>query len=182
MNPFFHAISEWTVTIVHSAYRLLVYQLYFILSNSLLLMHLFFLRLTLNNIVFFWVPLVFLIASLSAQFGLFNNPEHLSNTKNYFQYYRECLKKNWGLYFLYSLIILLILFGLKILILYQRSVMFLPFVLTSCFLLSSMLFVLLISSDSRVAQIPFKKKIEWSLLISYRLPSVTVYNLSLIHI
>lgn len=180
MNSFFHTISEWTVAIVHSAYQFLVYQLYFILSNSLFLILLFFLRLTLNNAVFFLVPLMLFIASLSAQFGLFTNPEYLSNRKNYFMYYREIFKKSWKLFILYALFILFILFSLRVLILFRLFLMLLPFILTSCFLLSSMLFVLLLSSDLRVTQIPFKKKMEWSLLISYRLPLVTVYNGALV--
>lgn len=177
MNSIFHSISEWTVSTVHYVYRLLVYQMYFILSNSFFLIVLFFIRFTLNNFLLFLGPLVLFLASLSAQFRLFTNQEHPMDRKDYVMYYRENFKNNWIFFVLCSFFISFIFFGFRILILYRQSVMLFPFVLTSCFLLSSMLFVLLISSDSRVTQIPFRKKMEWSLLVSYRLPLVTVYNI-----
>jgi len=40
-----------------------------------------------------------------------------------------------------------------------------------------MFFVLLISTDERVKEVPFRKKIGWSLLVSYRLPKVTLLNI-----
>lgn len=180
MNSIFHSISEWTVSTVHYVYRLLVYQMYFILSNSFFLILLLFIRFTLNNFLLFLGPFVLFLASLSAQFRLFTDSKHLMDRKDYFMYYREIFKNNWIFFVLCSLFISFIFFGFRILILYRQSVMLFPFVLTSCFLLSSMLFVLLISSDSRVTQIPFRKKMEWSLLVSYRLPLVTVYNIAFI--
>lgn len=180
MNSIFHSISEWTVSTVHYVYRLLVYQMYFILSNSFFLILLLFIRFTLNNFLLFLGPFVLFFASLSAQFRLFTDSKHLMDRKDYFMYYREIFKNNWIFFVLCSLFISFIFFGFRILILYRQSVMLFPFVLTSCFLLSSMLFVLLISSDSRVTQIPFRKKMEWSLLVSYRLPLVTVYNIAFI--
>jgi hypothetical protein len=179
MNTIFHTISEWTVAIIHSVYQFLVYQMYSILSNSLFLVLLFFIRLTQNNFIFFLVPLLFFLVSLCTQFGLFTTPEYSVSRKNYFVYYREILKRNWQLFCLYVSFIFLILFGLRVLTLYQLSLMLIPFVLTSCFLLSSMLFALLLSSDLRMNKIPLRKKLEWSLLISYRLPLVTVYNIAL---
>lgn len=180
MNNLFHSISEWTVSIVNYVYQLLVYQMYFILSNSFFLILLFFIRFTLNNFVLFLGPLILFFASLSAQFRLFTDSKHLMDRKDYFICYREIFKNNWIYFVLCSLFISFILFGFRILRLYRQSVMLFPFALTSCFLLSSMLFVLLISSDSRVAQISFRKKMEWSLLISYRLPLVTIYNMAFI--
>ncbi len=140
MNSIFHSISEWTVSTVHYVYRLLVYQMYFILSNSFFLIVLFFIRFTLNNFLLFLGPFVLFLASLSAQFRLFTDSKHLMDRKDYFMYYREIFKNNWIFFVLCSLFISFILFGFRILILYRQSVMLFPFVLTSCFFIEQYAF------------------------------------------
>lgn len=180
MNHIFHSISKGTVSLIHIFYRLLVYQTYFVLSNCFVFILLIFVRLTLNNFILFFVPLILFIASLCVQFGSFIDHTHIINIRKYQMYYRKIVKKNWILFMLYSLFIAFLVFCTRILFMNRLSVMIVPFALTSCFLVTSMLFVLLLSSDVRAIQIPFKKKIEWSLMISYRLPIVTIYNTALI--
>ncbi|WP_227004509.1 hypothetical protein [Jeotgalibaca porci] len=170
-------ITNWTVTAVQYFYRLLIHNTYFILSNGLFLVLLFFFRLSMNNFILFIIPIFFLLVSFSAQFkAVADNEEETVSLKRYFSLYKEILKNNWNIYLFYTFFICLLVLDLRILLVADLTVLLYPLLITGSFLISSMFFVLLISTDERAKEVPFKKKISWSLLVSYRLPKVTMLN------
>jgi len=175
-NKNYDFITDWTVSAVQFVYRLLVHNTYFILSNSLFLVLLFFFRLNMNNFIFFIVPILFLVVSFSAQFKAIDYSKDTISIRRYFSLYKGVIKNNWQIFLFYTLLIYLIALDIRILFVANLTVILYPLIITGCFLLSSMFFVLLISIDERAKEISFKKKLVWSLLISYRLPSVTLLN------
>jgi len=175
-NNNFDFITDWTVQAVNFVYRLLVQNTYFILSNSLFLLLLIFLRLTMNNFLFFIIPIFFLLVSFSAQFKSISESEDTVSFRHYFSIYKNILKNGWPTFLLYTCLIVFIVFDLRILFVANLKAMMYPVVITGCFLLSSMFFVLLITTDERAKTISLRRKITWSLSISYRLPLVTLLN------
>src|SRR5699024_4412112 len=81
-----------------------------------------------------------------------------------------------NIYLFYTFFICLLVLDLRILLVADLTVLLYPLLITGSFLISSMFFVLLISTDERAKEVTFKKKISWSLLVSYRLPKVTMLN------
>lgn len=176
INKNFDFITDWTVSTVQFVYHLFVQNTYFVLSNSLFLLLLFFVRLSMNNFILFLVPIFFLLVSFSAQFKVINNQQDEITIRNYIKCYRQIIVNNWRTFLFYTAFIAFIVFDLRILAIAEFEVMKYPLIITSCFLLSSMFFVLMISIDPRASELSLKRKISWSLLISYRLPSVTILN------
>jgi len=170
------SVSDWTVLFIQFVYRLLVQNTYFILSNSLFLLLLFMIRFNMNNFVFFIVPVFFLLVSFSAQFKEIQDSKDTIGLSRYFALYKQIIKNAWPIFLFYTCAIVFIVFDLRILFIADLTVMMYPLLITGCFLLSSMFFVLLISTDERAKKISLKRKLMWSLLISYRLPSVTILN------
>ena len=175
-NPF-DAISEWTVTFINFFYRLLVFNTYFILSNLLFLAVLVVIRLNLNNFIFFIVPLYGLVVSVAAQFKLIQMKAESVKLKQYWQLYRQLLQSNWATYLFYTGFIVFIVFDIQIMLVAGLTWLLVPVAITGIFLLSSMFFMLLITTDPRARQLSFKRKVIWSVMISYRLPLVTVVNM-----
>ncbi|MBL1230506.1 hypothetical protein IW492_14840 [Enterococcus sp. BWB1-3] len=176
-NHQFDFITDWTVSAVQFSYRLLVQNTYFILSNSLFLILLLFLRLTMNNFVFFIVPIFFLLASFSAQFkSIQESKEDTISIGRYISLYKEVLKNGWQTFLVYTFFIVLIVLDLRILFVANLTMMMYLLIIVGCFLLSSMFFVLVISTDTRVKAISLKRRLVWSLFISCRLPLVTLVN------
>ncbi|SKA10262.1 hypothetical protein SAMN02745116_02419 [Pilibacter termitis] len=173
----FDFLTEWTVSTVSHIYKLLVQNLYFVLSNALFFVFLIFFRFTLNNLLFFAVPILLLLASFSAQFCYLNQETQIHSIKQYFKMYAKVFKNSWSIFLFYTGMILFVVLDVKILFLANINFMLYPLVITGCFLLSSMLYVLLISSDNRASSLTLRKKLTWSIMISYRLPIVTLMNI-----
>ncbi|MHC5228658.1 hypothetical protein ACYSNW_10300 [Enterococcus sp. LJL99] len=169
-------LINYTVSSVQFIYRLFVQNTFFILSNALFLCVLFFIRLSINNFVFFIIPIFFFLVSFSGQFKVIQESEETISLRKYFLLYKEILRNSWATFLFYTFFIVFIVVDLRILFLAKLPVMMYPFLITSCFLLSSMFFNLLISSDVRAKKLSFKRKILWSIRISYRLPRVAVVN------
>lgn len=176
LNLNYDTITNWTVSAVQFVYRLLVQNTYFILSNSLFLILLFFIRLNTNNFIFFIGPIYFLLVSFSVQFGAFRESKETISMKEYVTLYKEIVKNNWKTFVFYTMLICMLVLDFRILRVSDLRMIVYPLLITGCFLLSSMFFVLLISIDSRSKDISFKQKLMWSLLVSYRLPTVTIVN------
>lgn len=130
-----------------------------------------------NNFLLFIVPIFFLLVSFSAQFkAIADNKEEPVTMKRYFSLYKNILKNNKGIFLFYTFTICLLVLDLRIFLLGNLTMWVYPLMITGSFLMSSMFFVLLIATDSRVKELSFKKKIIWSLIVSYRLPKVMLMN------
>ncbi|NLC64731.1 MAG: hypothetical protein GX753_03580 [Erysipelothrix sp.] len=169
-------ITKWTVSAVQYFYRLLVQNTYFILSNGLFLILLFFFRLSMNNFILFIIPIFFLLVSFSAQFKAIADNEETVSLKRYFTLYKGVITNNWRIFLFYTFFICFLVLDLRILFIADLTLLVYPLLITGSFLMSSMFFVLLIATDERAKNVSFKKKMLWSLLVSYRLPKVTLLN------
>lgn len=173
----FDFLTNWTVAGVNVVYRLTVQNLYFIMSNVLFLVMLLIFRLTINNFVLFLVPIFLMLNSFLAQFKVIEAHEDRLPLKKYGAIYVTSLKRHWKVTLFYTLLIAFLVFDLQVLSLTQNVLFYIPFLITSGFLMSSMFFVLLISTDDRSAKLPLGRKFFSALLISYKLPLVTVLNI-----
>lgn len=177
LNNRFDFITDWTVASVQFFYKILVQNTFFILSNSVFLIFLLFLKLTINNFLIFSLPIYLLLVSISAQLSLNSRTQENVSIRYYFKLYKEIFKNVRWICLLYTFLIVFIVFEVQILLIVSNNIVLYPFIITSFFLISSMLYILLISSDTRSKHITFKQKLVWSMLISYRLPLVTVVNI-----
>lgn len=170
-------ITKWTVNGVTGFYQILIANTYFILSNLLGLLTLFFFQLTINNLVFFILPLFLLLQSIMMQFQIMPDLEAYS-LKRYMKLYPKVLRKNWQILLAATGIILLIIADIKILTVFQNTQFLTTGILiTSFFLINCILFVLLIQTRSEAVELSLTKKIQSGLLLSYRLPVVTLLNM-----
>lgn len=66
----FDIITDWTALGVNWFYKLIVQNLYFVLSNLLFITMLFVFQLTLNNFLLFIIPIFLFYVSLATQFKM----------------------------------------------------------------------------------------------------------------
>lgn len=172
----FDFLTDWTVKGVNLVYRLAVQNLYFMLSNALFLVLLLIFRLTLNNFILFLLPIFLMLVSFLAQFKSIERQEEVLAFKQYLSIYGESLKKHWQVALFYTMLIAFLAFDMKILSLTSSGFLYIPFLITSSFLISSLFFVLMISTDDRSETLTLGQKFFSALLISYKLPFVTLMN------
>lgn len=176
----FNLIGDWTVRLVNSFYHVCVINMYFIICNIVGLVALFLFELTMNNLIFFVIPIYFLLMSYIVQFQLMNEQNELS-FKHFRLVYRNTLKQNWKLVLAATTFILFIIFDMKILSLSEDiAVLTIPILITAVFLFCSLLYLFLIQTRSESSALSLKKKISSSLLLSYRLPGTTLMNFFLL--
>lgn len=173
----FDFLTDWTVKGVNLVYRLAVQNLYFVVSNSLFLILLLIFRMTLNNFILFLVPIFLMLMSFLTQFKLFEMAEDGVAFKQFAKIYADNLKKQWRVGVFYTLLIAFLVFDLKIIGLTTSGFLAIPLLITGSFLLSSLFFVLMISTDERSETLTLGQKFFSALLISYKLPLVTLLNI-----
>lgn len=172
----FNFITDWTVKGVSWIYRLIVQNVYFVLSNLLFIVMLLLFQLNLNNFILFTLPIFLFYVSLAAQFkGLEQQDQRLS-FRGYVQNYKEVLKYNWSVFLFYTALTLFIIFDVKVLWVLGGVLFLIPLLITASFFASGMFFVFLLSTDVRAKQVPLGKKFFSMLLVSYKLPLVTLVN------
>lgn len=170
-------ISKWTVGGITSFYQILVANTYFILSNLLGLVFLFFFQLTMNNLVFFILPIFLMMQSIIMQFHILPKLDEYS-LKLFCKDYLKILKEHYRMLLGATTAILLIILDVYILMRIDSSSFFLIAVLiTSAFLINSLLYIFLIETRTEAKQIPVSKKLTSSLILSYRLPFITFINM-----
>lgn len=172
----FDFLTDWTVDIVTVVYRLTIQSLYFILSNSLFLMMLLIFKLTLNNFILFLVPIFLMLISFLTQFSINEGGKEPLSFKQYCLLYRDNLKGQWQMSCFYTLLIAFLVFDFRILSVLKNGLLYIPFLITSGFLVSSLFFMILIATDKRSKQLSLGRKFFSALLIAYRLPLVTLIN------
>lgn len=170
-------LTDWTVGGVSFIYRLFVQHLYFILSNLLFLVMLFFFQLTLNNYILFVLPIFLFLVSLAVQFRVAEFTKGTISIRKYGHFYGEMLRNHWKVFIFYTFLISFIVFDMKALWILGKSIMFIPLLTTASFLASGMLFVLLLSTDKRARELTVGRKVFSMLLVSYKLPLVTLVNI-----
>lgn len=87
------------------------------------------------------------------------------------------IKNNWKIFLFYTFLTSFIIFEVKVLWMAQKGLLLIPLLITASFLASGMFFVFLLSSDERASQISIGQKFFSMLLVSYKLPFVTVVNM-----
>ena len=173
----FDFLTDWTVAGVNVVYRLTIQNLYFMLSNILFLGLLLVFRMTMNNFVLFLLPIFLMLISFLTQFKVIEAQEDGLALKKYGKMYVTNLKKHWKVALFYTLLIAFLVFDLQVLSLTKNALLYIPFLITSSFLMSSLFFVLLISTDERSENLPLGRQFFSALLISYKLPVVTLVNI-----
>lgn len=173
----FDFLTDWTVASVNTVYRLTIQNLYFMLSNALFLALLLIFRMTINNFVLFLVPIFLMLISFLTQFKIIEAHEDRLALKKYGVIYVTNLKKHWRVALFYTFLIAFLVFDLQVLSLTKNVLLYIPFLITSSFLLSSLFFVLLISTDERSEKLSLGCQFFSALLISYKLPLVTLINI-----
>jgi len=173
----FDFLTDWTVDIVNAVYRLTIQSLYFILSNSLFLMMLLVFKMTLNNFILFLVPIFLMLISFLTQFTINEAGKGPLSFKAYCRLYQRNLKAQWQMSVSYTLLIAFLVFDFRILSVLKNGLLYVPFLITSGFLISSLFFMILIATDERSKQLSLGRKFFSALLIAYRLPLVTLVNM-----
>lgn len=177
MRNIMDLLNKWTVNGVTSFYTIFLVNTYFILSNLVGFLALFVFKISFNNLLFFIIPLLLLVQSIIMQFHILPEIESYS-LKKFFKEYPRVFRENWQTEVLITGILVLILTDSKILMTYTNSAVFLLAVLiTSIFLMNTLLFVLLMQTKKESRQLSFGKKITSGLMLSYRLPQVTILNM-----
>ncbi|KAF1291319.1 hypothetical protein [Candidatus Enterococcus leclercqii] len=170
-------ITKWTVNGVTGFYHILIANTYFILSNLLGLLTLLLFQMTINNLVLFVLPLFLLLQSILMQFQIMPELESYS-LKRYMKMYPRVLRKNWQVLAIATAAILLIIADIHILTTFQDTQFLIAgLLITSFFLINCILFVLLIQTRKEAEELSLAKKIQSGLLLSYRLPLVTLLNM-----
>lgn len=77
----------------------------------------------------------------------------------------------------YTLLITFLVFDFRILSVLKNGLLYVPFLITSGFLISSLFFMILIATDERSKQLSLGRKFFSAMLIAYRLPLVTLVNM-----
>lgn len=176
----FDIITDWTVLGVNWFYKLIVQNLYFVLSNLLFITMLFVFQLTLNNFLLFIIPIFLFYVSLATQFKMIEQGGQEKkgiSFGSYRKYYHKMIKNNWKIFLFYTFLTSFIIFEVKVLWMAQKGLLLIPLLITASFLASGMFFVFLLSSDERASQISIGQKFFSMLLVSYKLPFVTVVNM-----
>ncbi|OQO83590.1 hypothetical protein BH739_15885 [Enterococcus casseliflavus] len=175
-------INKWTVGGITSFYETLVGNTYFIISNLLGMVVLFLFKPTMNNLLLFIVPIFLLMQGILMQFHILPNIEKYS-VKRFFKEYPLVLKKSWRVLAIATGIILMVIVDMNILMHSKTSRIFMVAVLiTSMFLINSLLYIFLIESSEKSIDVSIRRKFMTGLLLSYRLPMITLKNIIFISI
>ncbi len=172
----FNFITDWTVSGVSWIYRLIIQNVYFVLSNLLFIAMLLLFQLNLNNFVLFIVPIFLFYVSLAAQFKTIETEKTVISLRRYGQIYGRMLKNNWKVFLFYTGLTTFIVFDVKVLLALHGGLLLIPLLITVSFLASGMFFVFLLSTDTRAEKIALGQKFFSMLLVSYKLPLVTMVN------
>ncbi|MGM0123367.1 hypothetical protein IGI37_000733 [Enterococcus sp. AZ194] len=170
-------VSKWTVGGITSFYQIFVVSTYFILSNLLGLVVLFFFQPTINNLVFFILPIFLMMQSIMMQFHILPQLDEYS-IRRFCKEYLKILKAHFHMLLSATAAILLIILDVSILIHKDASSFFLLAVLiTSAFLINGLLYIFLIEARAEAKRLPVSKKLISGLMLSYRLPYITFINM-----
>lgn len=176
MNNIIENISKITVSSIMHIYDLFVINAYFIISNLLGLITLVVLSLSFNNLVFFILPILLFIQSILMQFTILEDNNSYS-IKKYITKYIQIMKNNWKSLVGITIVLLLIICDLKILMFIEApSFLIIATIITAMFVLNSILYFLLIRTRKESHELPLIKIVTSSVLLSYKLPFITVLN------
>ncbi len=172
-------LSLWINKFVLAIYRLLVLNTYFILSNAILFVLFFIFQLTFNNFLFFLVPIYFLLVSVATQFKVMTEYSGVDvcSLRQYSFLYRTVLTNYWKIFLISTGLVTFLFVDFQILLTNTKIFfMLFPVLLTSMFLLSSMLFVFLLLTNNLAKSLGWKTLFFHAIFVSYKLPLCTLIN------
>lgn len=176
MEKKFEKFNKLTVDIMNYLYNCLKVNMFFIISNSLGIVTLIFLKPTFTNIFFFVFPLFLLFHSILMEFRVLANLEKY-DFRYYIKDYWVTLKNNWTVISFITFTTFLVFIDLQISTTTKYSaLLFVVLIITSMFIINSLLYLILIQTRKESHQLTLRSKVLSAVTISYRLPIKTVSN------
>jgi len=157
-------IMRWTNDFTNVFYNFVVKNFYFLLSNLVLVIYLIVFDLTINNLLFYTLPIFLHINSYSIQFNLIENNNY--EWKDYWITLKKSLKKHWQTYLVMTLLLQGLILNIALVIdIRELNFILIPLLITGAFMVNS--FYYYMNYYMEQSEKSLRNSITSSLILSY---------------